>query len=660
MKTSALIPCSLLLIPSLFAAPLPLGVFEDGLLGKVRPEGRLKALCETQRSGLTGHPKALSYPYDSCLWAGRISRQGENGDGWWRYEQTGYYTDGLLRLGYLLDDKDLIAKGESGIDYTLGHASPEGELGDPCLWDDKQYKLSEGYEMWPMAVFFRAMKAKYEVTADKRIPSALAKYYLCHTDELLAKGRNLVNVEGMVWTYARTGDARLLELAKKAWARTVGGLGVKELGSGKPICTHGVSYCELLKVPAILAAGTGDRELLARAEKSLENLLTNHLLPDGAISSTEYTRGNSVYWGHETCTVSDLTWTLGYFLEATGKAAYADMIERCVFNAGLGSVTKDFKALQYFSNLNQFISTDTSNPNMLYYGGTWAQYRPTHMTECCAGNVNRFLPNYVSRMWMKDRQGNPVAALYGPSRVDYGFVQIAEETDYPYDGKIRFRFAMKEPKSFTFTYRVPDWCKARADRGTFVSVTRVFKDGDAIDLDFPMAAEFHGVAPRRYVFVDTAASYTADVPGPMVSQGTFVTRGPLVFALPIKARLEEDTKEHDEFYGKKSGEPDFKCWNMYPASPFNYALAAKSAVVKSDPLRLSVPVRRIRWELKDNRFTPDQPEKLEFLDGETTTVDLVPYGETTLRLSVFPMAAEGDVQPVRGPAPSCASSPHVP
>ena len=42
-------------------------------------------------------------------------------------------------------------------------------------------------------------------------------------------------------------------------------------------------------------------------------------------------------------------------------------------------------------------------------------------TECCPGNVNRFMPNYAARMWMMtDGKGAPVvAALCGPSQVSF-------------------------------------------------------------------------------------------------------------------------------------------------------------------------------------------------------------------------------------------------
>ena len=38
-----------------------------------------------------------------------------------------------------------------------------------------------------------------------------------------------------------------------------------------------------------------------------------------------------------------------YTADNTG---YLDQIEKCVFNAGLGAVTEDFRALQYFSCVN--------------------------------------------------------------------------------------------------------------------------------------------------------------------------------------------------------------------------------------------------------------------------------------------------------------------
>ena len=609
----------------------------------------------------------MSYPYDSCLWAGEISREGGHGDGWWRYEQTGYYTDGLLRLGYALGDAELIAKGERGVDWTLAHASPEGYLGNRCLWDGAHFNLGKGYEMWPMAVFFRVMKAKYDATGDARIPAALARYYLLYGPEKVAEGRNTINVEGLMWAYGRTGDARLLELAEKAWnAKTSkddwsGDLTPQNCADDEPVYMHGVSYSEELKIPLLLYAQTGKRDYLEQALNAERKLVRDHLLPDGCPSSTEQTRGNCVHWGHETCVVSDWTWTLGYFLETTGHAADADRIEACVFNAGLGSIGKDFKSLQYFSNLNQFIATSDSNHNPYFYGTTWCQYRPTHETECCAGNMHRFLPNYVSRLWLKDADGAPVAALYGPCEVDFGWCRIREETCYPFDGKIVFRFSMDAPRESAFTYRVPGWCTAGASvmvngthvaagaPGTFATIRRTFRNGDALELDFPMETVFEEVPRCRYVIKDAVSKWVGPIDGPSGSQGTVVRRGPLLFAYPIAEDRTEDTAEHANMRGKKSRNPAFKCWNIRPAGPFNFALAERTAEVvvspsvENDgfaasvpPVSVNVKARRIAWELERGKMTPRNPEAPRAVSDEVETLSLVPYGATTLRLAVFP------------------------
>ena len=649
------------------ASVAPFGTFEDGLLAQTRPTGWLAATCRAQAEGLTGHPEALSYPYDSCLWAGEISREGGHGDGWWRYEQTGYYTDGLLRLGYALGDAELIAKGERGVDWTLAHASPEGYLGNRCLWDGAHFNLGKGYEMWPMAVFFRVMKAKYDATGDARIPAALARYYLLYGPEKVAEGRNTINVEGLMWAYGRTGDARLLELAEKAWnAKTSkddwsGDLTPQNCADDEPVYMHGVSYSEELKIPLLLYAQTGKRDYLEQALNAERKLVRDHLLPDGCPSSTEQTRGNCVHWGHETCVVSDWTWTLGYFLETTGRAADADRIEACVFNAGLGSIGKDFKSLQYFSNLNQFIATSDSNHNPYFYGTTWCQYRPTHETECCAGNMHRFLPNYVSRLWLKDADGAPVAALYGPCEVDFGWCRIREETCYPFDGKIVFRFSMDAPRESAFTYRVPGWCTAGASvmvngthvaagaPGTFATIRRTFRDGDALELDFPMETVFEEVPRCRYVIKDAVSKWVGPIDGPSGSQGTVVRRGPLLFAYPIAEDRTEDTAEHANMRGKKSRNPAFKCWNIRPAGPFNFALAERTAEVvvspsaENDgfaasvpPVSVNVKARRIAWELERGKMTPRNPEAPRAVSDEVETLSLVPYGSTMLRLAVFP------------------------
>ena len=98
MKKSIIVALLLSLVATVQAQQ-----WEDVNLKEVKPQGWIKEYLLTQREGLTGHPEALSYPYTTNLWDGEIPRMGKHGRDWWRYEQTAYYTDGLIRLGYLID-----------------------------------------------------------------------------------------------------------------------------------------------------------------------------------------------------------------------------------------------------------------------------------------------------------------------------------------------------------------------------------------------------------------------------------------------------------------------------------------------------------------------------------------------------------------------------
>lgn len=621
-------------------------VYSEGLINSIKPDGWLKEFLVRQKTGMTGHPEAIAYPYNTCLWNGDIPRNRDYGQDWWRYEQTAYYTDGLLRLGYLLNDQELIQKGESGITYTMEHAQQNGRLGNPVI-----------SSLWPMVVFARAMMADYQYSKDEKIINALEKHYLSLNEKDLTVGRrHILNLEGMLWVYGHTHNPKLLELARKAYA--IGGfeMDAKAAGSDDYIHLHGVTYAEMLKVPLLLYAYTGDKEYLRLALNAERKLTRDHMLPDGVYTSAEFTEGKDIDIAHETCDITDYTWSLGYYLTVTGEAEWADKIEKAIFNAGLGSVTKDFKSLQYFSSVNQFIATGNSDLNNFKKGSTWMAYRPTHETECCAGNVNRFMPNYVSRMWLQGKDDAIVAALYGPSSIRFqcngSTCEIQEKTNYPFNEDIIFEFKLSRDTEIPFVFRTPNWCKNAQVRlngrpvkdisltpGTFSMLKGVFRNGDRLTLHFDMPVEL------------------CDVP----DQGVYFMRGPLLYSYAIPSNKVEDKTVYENMNGKVSGNLDFKCWSITPAAPFGYAVkldqdpasGTKSIKLKGKvtrmqegaypfdlehaPVKITLPVHAIKWDLQENRYNPELPalDSLEFT-GKKGSIELVPYGCTELRLTVFP------------------------
>lgn len=625
MKTNtipAILAVTLLLACSKEEAP-----WRETSLKDIQPQGWLLEKLETQVEGLTGHPEALSYPYNTCLWAGEIPRQGNHGQDWWRYEQTAYYTDGLLRLGYLLGSEDLVEKGESGITYTLDHPWESGRLGS---------RLVEN--TWPFAVFFRAIKARYDVQPDPSILEALTRHYNSIPMGLLIRKRNIVSLEGMLWTAEKTGNQALVAKADSAFRLRTELLGDIKLSrddrvtpefltSPEPYKMHGVTMSEMLKLPILLYAATGNPWYKDLAVSSLDRLYAEDGLPDGLFTSAEWLQGRGIMHSHETCNAVDMSWTLGCFLEILKDARYADMLEKIVFNAGAGSVTQDFKALQYYSSVNQFLSTGTSNHNKDNYCSTWMAYRPTHQTECCAGNIHRLYPNYAARMWLRG-EGEAVAALYGPSAFRYSDkLTFTEETGYPFDETVTI--TARGGQKAKLTLRIPGWCTGAtvsvngapakpAEAGSFVTLDRRWAHGDVVVLQFPMGIE------RKMAY----------------GGGIYFQRGPLVYSYAIPATFTKDTTRYANMNGKyPEDDVAFPCWEIRPSGPWNYAvLAHAEAVPEGHGLR--IPVRPIEWNLDKGpggeELTPDLPENPAPV-GPETFIELVPYGETTLRLTVFPV-----------------------
>ena len=290
-------------------------------------------------------------------------------------------------------------------------------------------------------------------------------------------------------------------------------------------------------------------------------------------------------------------------------------------------------------------------------------YRPNPGTECCPGNVNRIMPNYAARMWLK-RDDGYAAALYGACEVELNDkngkkVQVEEVTDYPFDDTIRFRIHCKGETELPLSFRIPGWCdKAELKRGntvisgepgTFMQVKGFFADGEELELKLPMH-----ISVQKWE-----------------RDGISVERGPLVYSLPIQAEVTIDKTE-------ERATEDFPAYHMRPLSGFNYALvrdgleqaefirykeAAPGFEADTPPVGLKVKAVRIpgyglnicdeidrevpistgeRQVIKvkgDFAFTPQLPDKsvvTEAANGEQEEILLIPYGAAKLRITVFP------------------------
>ena len=309
---------------------------------RLYPAGWLRRWLEQQRNGLTGHLDVAGPPFDSKLWACPHLPFRKGASPWWPYEQTAYWVDGLTRCALALEDPALLARARRQIDYVLKHADRDGYLGP------KSCKPPMPAGRWPHVIFFRALIAWHRHTGDPRIPQALARHYT-ESPHHHADHRDVCNIEILCWLAATLNDAGFAQQAELIWKTYLDHLPHHDqamdrarIHSPGPGSGHGVTYCETVKLGALLYRATGKPEYFRYTRDGYGKLERHHLLLSGAPSSTEELRGTTALDAHETCDIVDYSWGAGHLLLAGGDAALGDAIERATFNALPGALSKDF------------------------------------------------------------------------------------------------------------------------------------------------------------------------------------------------------------------------------------------------------------------------------------------------------------------------------
>jgi len=644
-------------------------VFSEYPLTAIKAQGWLRTWLETQQNGLTGHVEDLKGRcFEEVRWGTERLFAEENRLFW--FTVPGHWHDAWIRFAYLFGDPQIIEKVQARYDWTLAHPDVDGFLG-PRNVNNKSIR--------PQALFFRGLMAYHAETHDQQMLHRLVAHYVAAKNRakegkaVLVERQGPVDIEILAWLWRQTGDKRMLDLALElaqpsfAHGGKKGLLGFVKHLNETPTAKldfsrkvpdqheHGVIFMEKLMEMALLYMCTGDRNFLTAAEKAFQVVDLKYMLADGCVNSREWLNGKQSWEAHETCTINNSSWTCGYLLQATGNAQWADRIEKACLNAGLAVVTKDFKQVQYFSSPNQVIAQEIERFDN--FSGKYPVFDSGRFAWCCTASVNRIIPNYIARMWLRGPNGGVVAALYGPSALktktgtDETPITIIERTSFPFSNEVEFEIQAEKPVRFPFWMRVPGWCEGaelqingeKLDReykpATFVKLDREFRPGDRIRLHLPMRVK------------------ATQWPG----NGIALERGPLVYSLRIEP---EKHPIKVEPLGK-----EFPKLEMTPKSPWNYALDVDAknladqvkiiAAPMTDhpwnddgpaPVQLQVPARRVmNWELTDTPhprrpeklkpgqlITPGLPEPTTMKLGPAEMITLVPIGATCLRLTVFP------------------------
>lgn len=614
----------------------------------VSPRGLLKRFLETQMEGLTGHIEQCGYPFDSVMWSKEDFTTTNGTPTWWVYEQTAYWFDGYLRASILLNDEKRIKECEKIVNKVIDQADKEGYLGPSNL------KIGMATR-WPHVVFFRACFALYEYNKDEKILEALTKHYLNGTYRYRFF-RDVMNVEIMLYVYFETKDKRLLDLAVESYEDynkmkiRFNQINDDLILSGRRPYIHGVTYNEYSKLGALLYKATGKEKYLKVSIKAFDTLNKKFMLPGQCNCSCEYTISDYYMECYETCDITDYTWANNIMLKVTKNSEYGDRIEKCIFNAGMGSVLENFKGLQYFSCANQFVLDKSSCHCQFSKGKKWMSYRPNPGTECCAGNVNRFMPNYVWNMYHKEND-NIFVNLFGASvyetTVDNKKITISQDTKYPFSEKINFN--IETETEFYLNIRVPKFAKNFSIKIDQLEVYGNEKDYCNLKISRNCSV---------FVTFDTDIEEINTKNG-----GVYFVKGVLVYSYGMLGNREID---HSEERSSK----EFPAYNIYAdkewgyeivgdANPKFYPGSAEIFDLREDLPSIEIDaykilnsniinrrtltithtdlfgVKRKRTEKGDFKLTPDLLKTKTILEKNSKKVMLYPYGACKIRETVF-------------------------
>lgn len=613
-------------------APFKPGALARLPLGAIKPRGWLKRVLELQAEGFSGRLSEISKfldPKDNA-W---LSSEGQGVHGW---EEVPYWLRGQYELGVLLDDERIKSESRRWTEAILKNQGEDGWIGPRA-----NQKASGGYpDMWSVMPVLDVFKNHFDATGDKRVLDVMTKYFhgiaKLPDKAFLEKSsywqylRAPDQFASILWLYDRTGDASLIELARRT--QRLGAQWTK----GELIDKHGVNFAQGMKGPAVYGLLEADYDLSKRTAKLWNSMADPYgQFPGGLYGADENVREGYIdpRQAAETCAAAEMLFSLGEIVSATGDPHWGDHSENIAFNTLPAMTTADLKALRYLTSANLVRSDRPSKSPGVQNGGPMFCMDPNDH-RCCQHNFAFGWPSFVRDLWMVTPDGGLAATAYGPSEVlanlPSGKVRIVEETDYPFEPTIRLSIHPEKNAKFPLRLRIPAWTEGGVIRvngqvvefqGRTPNLEREWKAGDRVEIDLPMA-----LRATTWKSQKGAMSYQY---------------GPLGLSLAIQ-----------ETYRRSGGTDAWPAWDILPGSPWNFGLADRPDFdvrigklpdkgnpfdPKNNPLHVFATGRAIpEWQEDYTTLVGKLQASPALTEQPESRLELIPMGAARLRISVFP------------------------
>jgi DUF1680 family protein len=454
-------------------------------------------------------------------------------------------------------DADIEAKIDAIVEDLARAQSPDGYLN--CWYNgrepDKRWtNLRDNHELYNAGHLLEGAIAYFRATGRRRFLDLMERY-MDHVAATFGRGPGQKRgydghqeIElALVKLYRLTGDRRRLDLAAyfidergrqphyftqeaiargedpaAFWAGTYeynqSHLPVREQTK---MVGHAVRAMYMASAMADLALELDDSGLKRACEALWRDVTTAQMYVTAGLGPKESNEGftepydlpNETAYA-ETCASVALVFWAQRMLHLDLDGAYADVMERALYNGALSGLSRE--GTHYFY----------ANP--LESRGQHRRWA-WHLCPCCTMNVSRLAAS-IGGYFVSRSDAGVAVHLYGgfsaSPTIQGKRVTIKETSDYPWSGDIRIAVDPASPTTFELKLRIPGWAKTAtatvngepvaltAKRG-YAAISRHWRAGDVVALDLPMPPERLYAHPNVHMDVGRVA----------------LRRGPLIYCV---------------------------------------------------------------------------------------------------------------------------------
>lgn len=445
-------------------------------------------------------------------------------------EKLDAYLDGLIAKiaaaqepdGYLYSSRTIYQKAP----VKEGQYVPPG--------GEKRWSNTGGHELYCVGHLYEAAYAHYLATGKRNLLDVALKSadLICQTFgdgkfQNWPPGHQEIEI-GLSKLYRLTGKKEYLEAAKhfldlrgRDEGRTFPKYGTynqdhQPVVEQKEAVGHSVRACYQYCGMADVAALTGDQAYAKAIHAIWQDVVERKLyvtggvgaVPHGEAFGDPYFLPNDTAYCETCAQIATIFWAHRMFLDS-GKAEYCDVLEKILFNAMLSGINLDGNRFFY--------------PNVLEVPVGGRERSPWFGCSCCPSNLCRFLASMPGYLYAVQDDAIYVN-LFTNSKVTLDAqvggqaskVTLEQKTNYPWDGKIDV--TTQTAGRYSLKVRVPGWAQGAAVPGKlysfldpsvsawsasvngtavdakeltdgYLTLTRDWKAGDVVSLDFPMTVK---------------------------------------------------------------------------------------------------------------------------------------------------------------------------